>query len=181
MVPHSGQQTPNPKTLTMKPLFRNNTLRWLLLGWLALWSFLPFGCKENKAKPSSPLSKKASQIINLENNWLGAFKIADTVALKNLLTDDFQLTLETGQHYHRAALFAALGANTWGISTYQQRTSDLEIAFFNQYTAVLSGVLIRDFLEENGQTTLRLRFTDTYIRQRGKWKLAASHLSRLEF
>jgi hypothetical protein len=136
--------------------------------------------KKNASLPAKKRNKIESKIIDLENKWLGAYKIGDTTILNNLLIEDFILVYETGKILNRHELFNELQKPEYNTNSYQQSTESVIFNVFNQNAAILSGILNREYIERNGQTAIKLRFTETYVKLDNTWRLAICHFSRME-
>jgi hypothetical protein len=141
-----------------------------------------FSChsKNNSPISTKKISRLEKRIIDLENKWLGAYKIGDTLILQNLLVADFQLIYETGKSVNRHELFQLLQKSDYNTSDYQQFTESVVFTAFNQNTAILAGILVREYLDKNGHSIIRLKFSETYIKQKNSWRLAICHFSRIE-
>lgn len=149
---------------------------------LLLLITIGFSCHSKNNSHFSPKknSRLEKRIIDLENKWLGAFKIGDTLILDNLLVQDFQLIYETGKTVNRQELFQLLQNPDYNTSDYQQFTESVIFNAFNQNTVALTGILVKEFIEPNGHTIIRLRFSETYIKINNSWRLAICHFSRID-
>lgn len=141
-----------------------------------------FSChsKNNSHFSSKKKSRLEKKILDLENKWLGAYKIGDTLILEKILVQDFQLIYETGKTFSRPKLFQLFQKSDYNTGNYQQFTESVSFNTFNQNTVILTGILVKEFIEKNGHTIIRLRFSETYIKSNNKWRLAICHFSRIE-
>jgi len=102
-----------------------------------------------------------------ERAWLDAYEHRDPVAMAEMLTDEFTITYGDGGVQTKADVVAAMRRGTKGPHFY---TEDV-VARVRPGVVVLSGRVISERSVD--------RYTDTWVHDRGAWRVLSSHLSAL--
>lgn len=91
----------------------------------------------------------------------------DLAGLRELLADDMRYTHSSGVTETREQFLDGLAS---GKSVYYAvRPEEMQVRLYGN-TAILNGIALFD-TEVNGQkTTLRLKYTDAYVKRNGKWQ-----------
>jgi hypothetical protein len=123
----------------------------------------------------SPLAAQTpsdeKEILRLEDNWCVALKTQDATLLNEILADDYVEVTSSGSIESRSAVMAAL-KDPRG-STTSCGNSGIKVRIYGN-AAVATGVMDQA-VTSNGvpYSGKRIIFTDTYIRQGGRWKCVA--------
>jgi len=115
----------------------------------------------------------AQMLTGLENRWVAALMKSDTATLDSILSDTYVDTDEHGQRTDKGVLSVL---NSGDLKFESIKLSDMQVHSYGDAAVVIgSAVQAGNF---NGQPlTTKIVFTDTFIRQNGKWKAVASHRS----
>ncbi len=123
------------------------------------------------------LSKDAfdlKDLYRLEIVWNDAHVKADADALDQLWANDLVVTVSSMPVMSKAEALAMVRSNRMPFSKYE--TSELNVRRFGN-SAVVTGQLRRE-RSMNGKTiTDNWRFTKTYVRVGGRWRVVAWHAS----
>ena len=129
--------------------------------------------------PRSTLTKAEEEVRKLERQWLDAYEHNNTEAMDRIVADDFTITFPNGAMQTKPQLMAMIKA--------PRRNSDPRMRFHTEDvrsraygdTVVLIGRVVTEY-ERDGKTVKELsRYTDTYVRRKGRWQVVASHLSNI--
>jgi ketosteroid isomerase-like protein len=128
-----------------------------------------------QAQNSGPLQGATTQaFINLENKWVDALVKADTATLDSILADTY---VDTDEHSHRSDKQGVLSILKSGELKIQSiKLSDMQVHVYGD-AAVVTGSAAQAGNFQGQPLSAAITFTDTFIRQNGKWKAAASHRS----
>jgi len=125
------------------------------------------------------LSQPEREVRKLEREWLDAYERHDINAMDRIVADNFVITHINGTIQTKAEILADLKAprqSQGPSSTFS--TEDVLSRVYGD-TVVLLGRLIQRS-ERDGQTRLmQSRYTDTYVKQQGRWQVVASQLTRI--
>ena len=113
-------------------------------------------------------------IISVENNWVDALVKSDTTALDSILADTY---VDTDEHSHRGGkqdVFSFLKSGDLKLDSI--KLSDMQVHIYGDAAVVLgNSEQAGSFL--GGPIAAKILFTDTFIKQNGKWRAVASHRS----
>jgi ketosteroid isomerase-like protein len=115
-------------------------------------------------------------IRQLERQRFDAQVRRDLPALRQLLADDLLYTHSNGKVDTRLSFLAAIES---GASSYKDVVVEEEIIKVTGPTAVVSGVVRLQSIRDGTWIPLHLRYTDVYVRQKGRWRMVAWQSLRL--
>ena len=119
-------------------------------------------------------SADRDELHRLEAVWNEAHVNGDEGALDALWGNDIVITVAAMPIMHKADALAMVRSNRMPFSKYE--TSELNVRGFGN-SAVVTGRLLRE-RSINGKTfTDHWRFTKTYVRTEGRWRVVAWHAS----
>jgi membrane dipeptidase len=114
---------------------------------------------------------QAKAVLDLENAWTTALVKGDQAAYRRLLADDFVYS-EDFVTMDRAAVLQGLTA---GGETFEAaRNEEMQLHDYGEVAAV-TGWLVVQGRGPSGPFTRRYRYTDTWKRYPGGWKLVIAH------
>lgn len=115
-----------------------------------------------------------TEILDTENARLAAFRAADKDAFAKLVTDDLIMVHSDGGIADKLGEMSNMRAST---PDRPLPTLAVEQPIVRGYgdTAVLVASLVE---RRDGRVVLRLRFTNTYVRTGGHWRLASGQMTR---
>ena len=115
-------------------------------------------------------------ILAVESALCRAFEAGDAVALRRHLTADFTLVDSRGRETGLAANLAELESGEPDYDMF--RNHDQRIRLHGD-AAIVTGITSVRGTSDGQVFAAEFRFTDTWVRSDGGWKLAASHASAL--
>ncbi len=126
------------------------------------------------------LTRAEEEVRRLERLWLDAYEQNDAVAMERIVADDFIITFPNGSMQTKPQLMAMIKApRRPGQPRMKFHTEGVQSRAYGD-TVILLGRVTTEY-ERDGQTVKeQSRYTDTYVRRRGRWQVVASHLSNVE-
>ena len=113
-------------------------------------------------------------IISVENNWVDALVKSDMTALDSILADTY---VDTDEHSHRGGkqdVFSFLKSGDLKLDSI--KLSDMQVHIYGDAAVVIgNSEQAGRFL--GGPIAAKIIFTDTFVKQDGKWRVVASHRS----
>ena len=114
----------------------------------------------------------AKALLKLEDDWATALVKRDSVTFERLLADGFVYT-ENDQTMDRAAVIKSVVAGT--DTVVAAHNEEMVVHRYGTVTAVVTGWLIVDVRGSEGELTRSYRFTDTWVKRGGRWRIVAAH------
>lgn len=116
-------------------------------------------------------------IETAEKAWAEATKKADAAALGKLLADDMTYTHSTGVTDTKKQFIDNLVSGTakYEVIDYEEMTSRM----YGKNTAVLNAQVKLTTVNKGTRGNAHLKFTHVWIKQGGRWQLAAHQSTRL--
>ena len=113
-------------------------------------------------------------IINVENSWVDALVKADLAALESILADTYVDTDEHSRRGGKQDVFSFLKSGDLKLDSI--KLSDMQVQIYGDAAVVVgSSTQAGSFL--GGPVAEKIIFTDTFVKQNGKWRAVASHRS----
>lgn len=128
------------------------------------------------ASPSGTGSAEAD-LLNSERQWLEAHIKRDVAFLERIEADDYSITYSTGEVVTKAQQLAVMKTDTTG-GAFTFSTEDTKVRVYGD-TAVLTGVLIRSWMDGGNHMNVRLRYTDVWVKRSGRWQITAAQLTKI--
>ena len=138
---------------------------------IAVFASLPTAGQTTKPKTEQKL-------LQLQREWLDAYQKHDAAALERIEAEDFILTESDGKLTTKAEDVESIkNANP----PQPDDTFDAEDVKVRVYgdTAVLMGRVILKYRNKGQLVVEQYRYTDTYLKRRGRWLVVASQLTRI--
>jgi len=130
--------------------------------------------QNNGAGQGTEATKQA--LISLENKWVDALAKADTATLDSILVDTY---VDTDEHSHRSDKQGVLSVLKSGeLKMGSIKLADMQVYVYGE-AAVVTGSATQSGNFKGQPLIPAITFTDTFVRQNGTWKAAASHRSAL--
>lgn len=127
---------------------------------------------------AQPANKKADRdeaaLKAVEAQWEAAALKGDVATLETIFADKFISTSPEGQVRNRAEMLAELKSGD--LKILEAKVDEMKI-FVHGDTGVVSGRWSGKFIEKGKTLESVERFTDTFVRQHGKWHCVSSHSS----
>jgi hypothetical protein len=129
-----------------------------------------------KAKPDA---KTEAELRQLERDRLNAHDNNDVAAMERILAEDFFSAAPNGKIFDKKQAVALLKPGQARDENVWQYTEDTAVRIYGN-TAILTGTYYQKQRQgDQEQTLVRARYTDTYVKRKGRWQIAASHVSPL--
>jgi uncharacterized protein (TIGR02246 family) len=126
---------------------------------------------------TSDASEDERAVVAVLQNWLSALQRADSTALRDIIAEDYAITLGDGRVLNREQDLAPVLAHRFRFVSAS--VDSLRVRVFGS-AAVVTGV--GSYVIEVGdkRSSLHERFTDVYAFRLGRWRPVASHSSPLK-
>jgi len=147
-------------------------MKLLLMAFVLVGSASPIAIGQTK-KP-----KAEQALMKLQREWLDAYQKHDAAALERIEADNFTLTEADGKVTTKAEDVASIRNAKPPQPDDSFDVEDVKVRLYGD-TAVLIGRVILKYRNKGQMVVERYRYTDTYLRRRGRWQVVASQLTRL--
>jgi ketosteroid isomerase-like protein len=139
---------------------------------LATAILTPAQTKKNGSLQGTDATTQA--VIDLEKRWVGALMKSDTATLDSIFADTY---VDTDEHSHRSDKQGVLSVLKSGeLKIASIKLSDMQVYVYGD-AAVVTGSASQEGNFKGQLLTATIIFTDTFVRQNGKWRAVASHRS----
>ena len=123
------------------------------------------------------LSKAEEEVRRLERQWLDAYEQNDAEAMNRIVAEDFTITFPDGGMQTKPQIMAMLKSPRRASQPRMRfRTEGVQSRAYGD-TVILLGVVVTEYEREGKAVSELSRYTDTYVRRGGRWRVVASHLS----
>lgn len=122
--------------------------------------------------------KAEHAVMELESERLRAYQTGDKAAFDRIAAEGFTMTHSDGSIFDREQEMDIIKPAPPGQPYPALTTENVQLNVYEN-TAVLTGLLVEKESNAARPQTLRLRFTNTYVKRRGRWQMLAGHLTRL--
>jgi hypothetical protein len=130
-----------------------------------------------KSQPTQGTDDAITQskaLFALENKWVDALVKSDTAALDSIFAESYVDTDEHGHRSDKQGVFLVLKSGDLHIASI--KLSDMLVQLYGD-AAVVIGTAAQVGNFKGQPLTPTIIFTDTFIKQNGKWRAVASHRS----
>ena len=134
----------------------------------------PLSFAQTKSGEAPSASPSGLEIIELEQERLKAFARDDKPAFERLVTDDLSITHSSGQVANKAEVMAIMRKSTPERPLPALSTEDVKVRVYGD-AAVMTGRLVET--ARDGRRVVVFSFTNTYIKQNGRWRMSAGQLT----
>jgi hypothetical protein len=142
----------------------------VLLLVLAVGAFA--GAQKDQARQGSEASTRA--LVDIENKWVEALVKSDIGTLDSIFADTYVDTDEHSRRSGKEDVFSFLKSGDLKLDSI--KLSDMQVHLYGEAAVVIgSAVQAGNFL--GGPLATNVIFTDTFVKQNGKWRAVASHRS----
>lgn len=122
------------------------------------------------ATASFSQSKTEKAIQNLERQRFEAMTTKDIAFLKNVLADDLSYTHSNGLTEDKTAHLENIRTGKLQYRSIQPEEMKLRI---HRRSAIGTGIVNVTGVLNEKEFTIKLRYTDVYVKEKGKWRLVA--------
>lgn len=116
----------------------------------------------------------AQTLKALEEKWVAALTKSDTATLDSILSDSYVDTDEHGQRTDKQGVLSVLKSGDLKFESI--KLSDVQVHRYGD-AAVVTGAAVQAGNFKGQPLMPKIVFTDTFVRQNGKWRAVASHRS----
>ena len=145
--------------------------RVLVAAALALVASLPAA-----AQGQAKRGKAEREVLALDREWADAMVRGDRAALERIFSDDLIVTSGDGTLRDKKG---EMGDGGPGIKTYFFNTDDLRVRVYGK-AAVVTGHAKWRINYRGRDIDNERRYTCVYARERGRWRMVAMHLTRIQ-
>jgi len=145
---------------------------WKLTCWFALLAATPL-----LAQNSSQSAAEEARILNLENAWNQAQGQKDGSALRMLLGPELVYVDYDGKLMDKAEYLAKVQAPS--LQPAKLVNESMHVQLYGA-VAIVSGVCHETGVKNGKAYSVRMRFTDTWIRHSESWMCVASHSTLID-
>ena len=130
-----------------------------------------------QAQPEPKVTRAEEEVRRLEREWLDAYEQNDAAAMDRIVADDFSITFPNGATQTKPQLMAMVRApRREGRPRMKFRTEGVRSRAYGE-TVILTGLVVTEYERDGKAVREQSRYTDTYVRAGGRWRVVASHLS----
>jgi len=123
-----------------------------------------------------PTPEDEKEVLDTEYAWCQAYLKADPAALADIELDGYVLTDPQGRAVTKENEIAELKS---GSTRFIELSShELSLRVYGD-TAIVTGRTVLKAVEDNEPHDGIFQFTDTFVRQNGRWRVAAEHVTRV--
>ena len=121
-------------------------------------------------------SKKQLQLESLERQRFEAMTTKNLPFLEDVLSDDLTYTHSNGLFENKRQHLDNIRSGMLAYRTMQPEEMQVRV---HRRAAVITGIVNVTGILNDKEFALRLRYTDFYVKEKGKWRLAAWQSLRL--
>lgn len=126
----------------------------------------------------TPAADQTADVLAFESAATAAFQRNDTIAIDTLLTDDITLILTDGTIQRKDDLLREAREEVVKYTRFEN--VDQVVRFYGPTSALVTGrTIISGSLKDGTAVEVDVIFTDLIVKERGGWKFAAGHVSRV--
>ena len=127
-----------------------------------------------KNQPAQGTGGTAQALIALENKWVDSLMKSDTAALDSIFADAYVDTDEHSQRSDKQGVLSVLKSGDLKMESI--KLSDMQVHDYGD-AAVVTGSASQAGNFKGQSLVPKIIFTDTFVKQSGKWRAVASHRS----
>lgn len=144
---------------------------------LALSACMVIAPAQTKSEPKAPSASSAiaDELKQMENDWLAALKNRDDSKLGEILADSWVGQGWDGQVSDKKKALADLKAPANSLDTFEM--GPIRVRVFGN-TAVVTGSDVEKSAYKGKDTSGKYIWTDVFVKQDGKWRAVASHVTK---
>jgi uncharacterized protein (TIGR02246 family) len=117
-------------------------------------------------------------VLQAERDGCVAYQRGDADKIASFLTNDYTLTNSKGEI--TTAADDIKDAKSGKVRYEVFENYDMKARVYGDHTAIVNGKTKVKGTAEGKPIDIVVQFTDTFVKQNGRWRLAAGHVSRLK-
>jgi Domain of unknown function (DUF4440) len=130
------------------------------------------GAQKDQARQGSDAATRA--LVDVENKCVEALVKSDIATLDSIFADTYVDTDERSRRSGKEDVFSFLKSGDLKLDSI--KLSDMQVHLYGD-AAVVTGSAVQVGSLLGGPIATNVIFTDTFVRQNGKWRAVASHRS----
>ena len=123
-------------------------------------------------------SDESAAVLQAEHDGCVAYLHGDADKIANFLTDDYTLTNSKGEISTAADDIEDAKSGRVHYDVFENY--DMKVRIYDDHTAIVTGKTKVKGNAQGKPIDIIVQFTDTFVKQSGRWRLAAGHVSRLK-
>ena len=123
-------------------------------------------------------SDESAAVLQAEREGCAAYLRGDADKIANFLTDNYTLTNSKGEISTAADDIEDAKSGRVHYDVFENY--DMKVRIYDDHTAVVTGKTKVKGNAQGKPIDIIVQFTDTFVKQSGRWRLAAGHVSRLK-
>ena len=140
--------------------------------------FLLFCCASVATVLAQTPSDESAAVLQAEREGCAAYLHGDAGKIANLLTDDYTLTNSKGVITTAADDIEDAKSGRVHYDVFENY--DMKVRIYDDHTAIVTGKTKVKGNAQGKPIDIIVQFTDTFVKQGGRWRLVAGHVSRLK-
>jgi ketosteroid isomerase-like protein len=121
---------------------------------------------------------ESAAVLQAERDGCVAYLRGDADKIANFLTDDYTLTNSKGEISTVAEDIEDAKSGRVHYDVFENH--DMKVRIYDDHTAIVTGKTKVKGNAQGKPIDIIVQFTDTFVKQSGRWRLAAGHVSRLK-
>lgn len=118
------------------------------------------------------------QVLAVLHDWLDALEHNDLARLERIIAPDYRITASAeGRVMDRTEDLAPIASGD--VKFESAEASEIDVRVFGD-TAVVTGIGKFSVMLKGKPLTVEERFTDVYVKRKGRWQPVASHMTPLK-
>ncbi len=140
--------------------------------------FLLFCCASIATVLAQTPTDESAAVLQAEREGCAAYLHGDAGKIANFLTDDYTLTNSKGEITTAADDIEDAKSGRVHYDVFENY--DMKVRIYDDHTAIVTGKTKVKGNAQGKPIDIVVQFTDTFVKQGGRWRLAAGHVSRLK-
>ena len=140
--------------------------------------FLLFCCASIATVLTQTPTDESAAVLQAEREGCAAYLHGDAGKIANFLTDDYTLTNSKGEITTAADDIEDAKSGRVHYDVFENY--DMKVRIYDDHTAIVTGKTKVKGNAQGKPIDIIIQFTDTFVKQGGRWRLAAGHVSRLK-
>ena len=144
------------------------------LVFVGIFVFAMFSFALDQMNNASAQNNVEVEVKRLENEWLNSYLRGDKQTFERIVADDFTRTDESGKFATKAEEKELIQAPPASVNA-SLTNEDLQVRIYGE-TAVVTGRIVSKVQDS---LNFQSRFTDIFVKRKGRWQVVARHYSRI--
>jgi len=140
--------------------------------------FLTFSLACVGAAFAETATDESAAVLRAERDGCVAYLRGDADRIAKFLTDDYTLTNSKGEITTAADDIEDTKTGSVHYDVFENY--DMKVRVYGDHTAIVTGKTKVKGHAQGKPLDIIVQFTDTFVKQNGRWRLAAGHVSRLK-